>query len=108
LPNGRLPRGRSLDQNPFGGPPPDLSIGLYKWLTRDPRIFMPLWYPLVTILFKPTNKFPYQKLQYLMYMKDTDMMLTLEFSRRQTKLMGRLWSWLISSTYLVLFYETIF
>jgi hypothetical protein len=33
---------------------------------------MPPWYQLVLILFKPTNKLPYQKLQYPTYVKDTD------------------------------------
>jgi hypothetical protein len=37
--NGRSPRGRkSFDQNPFGGLPLNLLIGLYKWLAPNPRI----------------------------------------------------------------------
>jgi hypothetical protein len=72
LPNGRSPRGRSFDRDPFGGPPPNLPIRLYEWSTLDPRIFMPPWYPLIIIGFKPTNKFPYQKLQNIRYVKNID------------------------------------
>jgi hypothetical protein len=35
-------------------------------------MFMPPWYPLIVIRFKPTNKLPYWKLQYPTYMKDID------------------------------------
>ncbi len=48
-------------------------VGFYKWPTLDPRMFMPPWYPLVAIQSKPTNKLPYQKLQYPTYMKDIDL-----------------------------------
>jgi hypothetical protein len=35
-------------------------------------MFMPPWYQLVVVQFEPTNKLPYQKLQYPTYMKDID------------------------------------
>jgi len=35
-------------------------------------MFMPPWYPLIAIQFQPTNKLPYQKLQYPTYVKDID------------------------------------
>jgi hypothetical protein len=33
---------------------------------------MPLWYPPVIVRYEPTSKLPYQKLQYLTYVKDID------------------------------------
>jgi hypothetical protein len=33
---------------------------------------MPSWYPLVVVWSEPTNKLPYQKLQYPTYVKDID------------------------------------
>jgi hypothetical protein len=47
-------------------------VGLYKWLTLDPRIFMPPWYPLVVVYYEPTSKLPYKKLQYPTYVKGTN------------------------------------
>jgi hypothetical protein len=57
LPNGGSLKGLlggrgSLDQNPLRGLSPDPFVGLYKLSALDPRIFMPLWYPLVEIRFK--------------------------------------------------------
>jgi hypothetical protein len=69
-----LPNGGSL-----GGASLDPPIGFYGWLTPDPRIFMSPWYQLVLIKFEPTNKLPYRKLQYPTYVKDINLMLTLEF-----------------------------
>ncbi len=70
-----MPNGTSLErgshyQDPFGRLPLDPPIGLYRWPTRNPRIFMPPWYPLVIVWYEPTNKIPYWKLQYLTYVKD--------------------------------------
>jgi hypothetical protein len=39
----------------------------------NPRIFMPSWYQLVSILSKPTSKLPYQKFQYPTYVKDINL-----------------------------------
>jgi hypothetical protein len=33
---------------------------------------MPQWYQLIPVQSKPTNRLPYQKLQYPTYMKDTN------------------------------------
>ncbi len=107
MPNGRSPIGGSFDQDPFGGLPPNLPIGLYKWSAPDPRIFMPLWYPPVTILSKLTNKFPYQKLQYPRYVKDTDHDAHIKFFKKASKANGETME-LISSTCLVSLYKTIF
>jgi hypothetical protein len=95
-----LPWGGSLDQNPLRGPPRDPHVGLYGWLTPNPRIFMPTWYQPNIIQFEPTSKLPYQKFNIWHTWRILIMMLTLEFSRRQSKPMVRLWK-LISSTCLV-------
>jgi hypothetical protein len=65
-----LPNGGSFNRYPLGGPPPNPLAELYKWPVPDPRTFMPLWYPLVIVRYEPTSKLPYQKLQYLTYVKD--------------------------------------
>ncbi len=57
-PNGGLPRKRSPTQDLFEILPLDPPIGLYEWLTPDPR-FMPLWFQQVVIQFEPTSNMPY-------------------------------------------------
>jgi len=50
LPNGRISLGQgSPNQDPPKGPPPDPPIGFYKWLTPNPRMFMPPWYAPVVV-----------------------------------------------------------
>jgi len=48
------------------------------------------WYPLVTIGFKPTNKFPYQKLQYPRYVKDTDHDARIRVFKKASKANGKI------------------
>jgi hypothetical protein len=72
LPNGRSPKGGSLDQDPPGGSPLDPLVGFYGWQAPIPRIFMPPWYQLILVRSKPTSRLPYQKLQYPTYVKDID------------------------------------
>jgi len=43
------------------------------WQAPDPRIFMPPWYQLVLVQYKPNSKLPYRKLQYPTYVKDIDL-----------------------------------
>jgi hypothetical protein len=60
----------------------DPLVGFYEWLTPDPRVFMPPWYPLVIIQFEPTSELLYQKLQYPTYVRILILMLALEFSKK--------------------------
>jgi len=61
-----------LNQYPRRGLPLDLLVGFYGWLASNSRMFMPPWYPPIVVRFEPTNKLPYQKLQYPTYVKDID------------------------------------
>jgi len=94
------PWGGSFDRNPLGRPPPDPHVGLYGWSTPDPRIFMPPWYQPNIVQFEPSSKLPYWNFNIQDTWRILIMMLKSEFSRRQSKLMARLWR-LISSTCLV-------
>jgi hypothetical protein len=65
-------------------------------------MFMPPWYPPISIRFEPTSKLPYQKLQYPTYVKDINHDAHIKKLKKQLELMGKLWR-LISSTYFVHF-----
>ncbi len=107
LPNeGSLGGGKSPNWNQPRGPHLDPHVGIYGWLIFDPRMFMSPWYWLVVIWFEPINKLPYQNFQYPTYLKDINPNAHIRVFKKKSKLMGRLWK-LISSTYLVSFYETI-
>jgi len=85
-PDGRTPRGGgSLNWDPLGGLPPDPPVGFYRWLAVDLRMFVPPWYPLIAIRFEPTCKFPYQKLQYPTYVKDTNPNAHIKFFKKTIK-----------------------
>jgi len=85
-PDGGTPGGGgSPNRDPLGGLPPDPPVGFYKWLAVDLRMFEPPWYPLITIRFEPTSKFPYQKLQYPTYVKDTNPNAHIKFFKKTIK-----------------------
>ncbi len=67
------PKGGSPNQDPLGGPPPNL------------KMFLPRWYPLVTIRSEPTSKLPYQKLKYPTYMKDISLNVHIRVFKKAIK-----------------------
>jgi len=72
LPNGESPRGGSPNRDPLRGLPPNPRVGFYGSQAFNPRIFMPPWYQPILVQFEPTNNLPYQKLQYPIYVKNTN------------------------------------
>jgi hypothetical protein len=90
LPNGGLPIGGSSDQYPHGGPPRNPPVGFYGWQALDPRILMPPWYQPVPILFEPTNKLPYRKLQYPTYMKDINLDAHIKVFKKMIRAIGEI------------------
>ncbi len=89
LPNGRSPKGGgSFNWNPPKGLLLDPPVGFYKWLALDPRMFVPPLYPLDVVWFEPTNKLPYQKLQYSTFMKDPNVDVRIIIFQKVIKVNG--------------------
>ncbi len=102
--NGKL-WGQGLhDWDPPRRPSPDPPIGFYKWPTPNPIIFMPLWFPSIIVWFEPTNKLPYWKLQYLTYVKDTNLNVHIKVFKKVIKANRETMK--ASSTCLVSIHET--
>jgi hypothetical protein len=72
----------------LGGSPPDPHVGFYKWLALDPRMFMPPWYPPITIRYEPISKFSYQKFQYPTHVKDIDPIVHIKIFEKTIKANG--------------------
>jgi hypothetical protein len=81
------PRGSSPEINILGEPPFNPPIGSYGWLAPYQCMFIPPWYqpPIVQLLLKPTIKLPYKKLQYLTYVKDTNLDVSIIMFKKAIK-----------------------
>jgi hypothetical protein len=55
-------------------------------------MFIPLWYqpPIVQLVSKPTTKLPYRKLQYPIYVKDTNPDFHIRAFKKAIKVNGEL------------------
>jgi hypothetical protein len=69
--DGGQPRDSPGRNSPKGYP----LVGLFRWPTLDPHMFIPPLYqpPIVQLVPEPTTKRPYMKLQYPTYVKDTNL-----------------------------------
>jgi hypothetical protein len=82
--------GSSLGGNLSREPPFNPLIGSYGWLTLDPCMFIPPWYqpPIVQLVSKLTTKLPYRKLQYPIYVKDTNLNAHIKVFKKAIKTNG--------------------
>ncbi len=89
---GDSPRGSSLEINLLGEPPFNPPIGSYGWLAPYQCMFIPPWYqpPFVQPILKPTTKLPYKKLQYLTYVKDTNLDAYIKMFKKAIKTNGEM------------------
>jgi hypothetical protein len=81
------PNGVQLGEPPFNPP-----IGSYGWLAPYQCMFIPPWYqpPIVQLVLKPTIKLPYKKLQYLTYVKDTNLDAHIKMFKKAIKTNGEM------------------
>jgi hypothetical protein len=94
--DGGQPRDSPGRNSPKGypprGPPFNPLVGLFRWPTLDPHMFIPPWYqpPIVQLVLEPTTKRPYMKLQYPTYVKDTNSDAHIKMFKKAIKANGEI------------------
>jgi hypothetical protein len=58
----------------LGEPPFNPHVASFGWPTPNPHMFIPPWYRpvVVQLILEPTTKPPYRKLQYPIYVNNSD------------------------------------
>ncbi len=86
------PRRSSLKKTLHGGPPFNPPVEYFGWPTFDSCMFIPPWYqpPIVQHVPQPVTKLPYMKLEYPIYVIDTDLDVHIKIFKKAIKAIGEM------------------